>query len=431
MRTLTALKPMGGFKLLVAVAIKKGLQSELGDQTSARFLTFGGKGESQVHAVALGSETELQELDVKLKTGRVPGLDPYKLVFKSVSRLKVFPTPEGTARSLVLKSLKEFLDEEAVESELRKQFWIDAFGEIESETVGETESETIGEIESETIGETESETIGEDTGDSELQVFMRKLQKAELAELLPKVQQDWWESMERSAVSSWAEWLGLETLREAFFNSCSMRTVVGVAFLAAAGYYILYLPCLSNGTERTMSDVESTMTSSNDTTMSPYSFCGEVAGTEKALCIEDQPLCVLHIEEGNRCVAVRFDNGDDHMTLKDMDEIFRWRKGFSVCRLSGRCTTPFRKVKTMKALPPTQTPLIPFLPCVDETGLENKICVEGHPICVTDPSDPEKRCLRITVPLTIDDIKSIIMDGWKICEMDQTCNVKTYRDEGG
>ncbi|EZG43285.1 hypothetical protein GNI_178090, partial [Gregarina niphandrodes] len=384
MRTFAAVQSVGGVELLAALVTSEGLQPELDDQTSARFLTFAVKGEGQVHAVALGSEVELQELDAKLEAS---DLDQRKLVFESISRLKVFHVPEQTAaytESAVRNSLKKFLDEETVETETRHQIWVDAFGKCQSET--------------------ESEIVAEDTGNDELQVFTRKLKRKELEHLLPKVPEEWWEGMQRSAVSSWTEWLNLDAVRDGL-KRCPSQTklaLAGGALLGVVGCYLNFLPAGADGAS----------SGSTSTALAEFLPCVNETNLEGAKCLDGVPLCVTnaaHPEKGCALFGATFDLSTlEQLTSSGM---------YNVCRTSDSCVVTDTKTKTNTTLTTGKTTktnttlttgkttkskirkltignMKDIRWCADELDQEEALCVEGFALCVLDTAKPEKKCQR-------------------------------------
>ncbi|EZG43289.1 hypothetical protein GNI_177870 [Gregarina niphandrodes] len=408
MRTSTAVKSVGGAELLAALVTSEGIQSELDDQTSARFLTFELKGEGQVHAVALGSEVELQELDAKLSIGHVSGLDQCKLVFKSISRLQVFHVPEQTApytQSAVRNSVRRFLDEEAVGTETRHQIWVDAFGKCQSDTEDTGDDGHIG--------------VPEDTGNDQLRVFTRKLKRRELPRLLPKVQQDWREGMKRSAVSSWTDCLGLEVARDAF-NKYPLQTkmaVAGGALFALAGCYFNFFPPGVGGapSDNGSTDLE------NYAKILP---CANETQLEGTFCVEGIPYCMTaRLKPERGCLPLPSDIG-----FGKLSEIARTAT-FDVCRASGRCEVADTKPETNS--PPathftTLTTREPhaILPCGNVTHPEGALCVEGIPYCMTSRLMPKRGCLPLKSRLGFDKLSEIDRSAtYDVCRMGGTCEV--------
>ncbi|EZG43287.1 hypothetical protein GNI_177850 [Gregarina niphandrodes] len=407
MRTFTAVQPVGGAELLAALVTSDGLQPELDDQTSARFLTFDVKGEGQVHAVALGSEVELQELDAKLEASE---LNQCKLVFESISRLKVFNVPEQTTpHSVVRSSLKKFLDEKTGETETRRQIWVDAFGKCQFET--------------EHTGDDRHTGVAEDTGAHELQVFTRKLNRKELPRLLPKVQQDWREGMKRSAVSSWTDCLGLEVARDAF-NRYPLQTklaVAGGALLAAAGCYFNFFPPGASGAP-----------SGNDSTdLENYAKilpCANETQLERTLCVEGIPYCMTaRLKPERGCLPLPSEIG-----FGKLSEIARTAT-FDVCRASGRCEVADILPTRISGASPSSTSRVleKFSPCVNEADLERAVCVNGVPLCVSHRQRPELGCLpmHFVSEIGIDKLGELASSTMmKVCRLSGECGHQVRGD---
>ncbi|EZG44419.1 putative transmembrane protein [Gregarina niphandrodes] len=408
MKTFTAFQSVGGAELLAALVTSEGLQPELDDQTSARFLTFAVKGEGQVHAVALGSEVELQELDAKLDA-KLEGsdLDQCKLLFESISRLKVLKVPEQTTpHSVVRSSLKKFLDEETVETETRRQIWVDAFGKCQSET--------------EHTGNDRHTGVAEETGDDELQVFTRKLKRKELEHLLPKVPEEWWEGMQRSAVSSWTEWLNLDAVRDGF-KRCPSQTklaLAGGALLGVVGCYLNFLPAGVGGASSRRAPM----------VLEELVPCVNATNLKGVRCVDGVPLCVTHAENPKRgCVP--FGAAFDRSTLERLTSSGM----YNICRTSNSCAVA--DTKASKNITLTIGKMKDARWCADELHQDEALCVDGVGLCVLDTGDPEKKCYQRRSLLedgrVLEYLSKLVPpgNGVDVCRVRSGCPIPSCTDE--